>query len=294
MTTNPFASLLTNPSSAVTPDDQTNSLLANLKRDWISHYDAHLAPNPEANWFNSIRHYLLYKQAIIAAAATTSTATSSTALLNATSHQESSVATKLSTTVPVATTSPPFANFSFGSKQSSPATISFGTAIQSKSTSFSFAPPAVTPPPPPTTTTNNQSDDNEDDMMPREEPTKVEILVDPDWTENFQFPAQYYKLVTNGGWKSYCQGDIKVESNKRNASKRMIMRDAIGKVQLNLSLSKGMDFKPVRKQTKKAGGKAFIQFVALQDATVGTESFMYQVKPDVLDEVASKLNSMVS
>jgi hypothetical protein len=167
----------------------------------------------------------------------------------------------------------PFGSFAFGSSAPSQATaaarpmaFSFGSVVSVGDS----APGAET----------------EDDAMPKEEPSKVEAIADPHWKDIYSFHAKYYKYAENE-WKSYCRALVKVEVHRENGKKRMVMRDGIGKVQLNLSLAKGMKFQSVPK-----GKKTFIRFTALQDPVVGPENFMYQVKPAVMEEAVAELNRL--
>jgi uncharacterized membrane protein len=80
-----------------------------------------------------------------------------------------------------------------------------------------------------------------------------------------------------------------VEVHKENGKKRMVMRDEVGKVQLNLSLAKGMEFKLLLK-----GKNAFIRFMAVQDSAVGMEQFMYLVKSSKSEEILAELNRLAA
>lgn len=128
----------------------------------------------------------------------------------------------------------------------------------------------------------------DDDAMPKEEPTKVAAIADPDWNEIYTFLSKYFKLV-NQDWKQYCKAPVKVEVHKENGKKRMVMRDEVGKVQLNLSLAKGMEFKLLLK-----GKNAFIRFMAVQDSAVGMEQFMYLVKSSKSEEILAELNRLAA
>jgi hypothetical protein len=164
--------------------------------------------------------------------------------------------------------------FSFGSSSGTvssisqaPATFSFASATQNGTIAEAI-------------TENNEENEEV------QEPTIVEAHVDPDWDLVYTFDAKYYKWVDTA-WKSFLHNPVKVERHKVDGLKRMTMRDSMGRVQLNLSIYKGMVFNGINQKKR-----AIIQFVALQDSTVGPEKFLFQVKPEKLQVVLGELKKM--
>jgi hypothetical protein len=106
----------------------------------------------------------------------------------------------------------------------------------------------------------------------------------------FELRSKYYKY--NGEtkqWKDYSKGPLRCYRDKEDPTKhRVVLRSDIGKVQLNLKISKGMKFsKTVNKKRK-----AFISFIAVQDAKSGPESFMLAAAMDKVDKLLETLESM--
>lgn len=73
----------------------------------------------------------------------------------------------------------------------------------------------------------------------------------------------------------------------------MVLRNEIGKVQLNLAVGKGMPFEKVLKKSSK-GTAAYVSFAAVEDEAKGMESFMLQVKPEMLDKIHATLQGMTA
>jgi len=101
--------------------------------------------------------------------------------------------------------------------------------------------------------------------------------------------SRYYKHI-DGNWKQFATGVIRLYESKDDPSqKRMVMRNEVGKVQLNLSVTTGMKF-----EKQKNKGKGFVRFLAVQEKEKGVEKFMLQVKGDNVDELHSNLEKMAA
>ena len=174
---------------------------------------------------------------------------------------------------PTSNTKNPFGNFA--SAPSPAATPGFSFKIPSKTTTTT-SPAQPTPPA-----------GNGDDAMPKMAPEKVEKSEDADWTIVREVRAKYYRN-DNGAWKGLATGLLRLEGHKKDESNRMVMRDGSGKLQLNLSVTKGM---PIMEQTS-AKGKTFILFVAVQDENKGPQQFKLQVKPADFSETLGVLKGM--
>ena len=111
----------------------------------------------------------------------------------------------------------------------------------------------------------------------------VKNAANDEWTEKHKVYAQYYRMDKKE-WKAGATGDILLEQNKKDPSVcRVIMRDKVGKVLLNLGISKGMDVQ--RNDQKSSTGKVrpMVKFVSVQDAEIGPQLFSIRTKPEAIE-----------
>jgi hypothetical protein len=69
---------------------------------------------------------------------------------------------------------------------------------------------------------------------------------------------------------------------------RFVMRNQIGKVQLNVGVGKGMDF------VKVGGKQSSVRFMAPEDVGADIGQWMLKVKPDNLDKFHAQLQKMAA
>mmetsp|Transcript_18323 Transcript_18323/g.40740 ORF Transcript_18323/g.40740 Transcript_18323/m.40740 type:complete len:556 (+) Transcript_18323:192-1859(+) len=125
----------------------------------------------------------------------------------------------------------------------------------------------------------------ESDGFAKDDPAEIGREENNDEDILLEVKAKYLKLV-EGKWKAYATGNLRLYRNKTDKSKcKMVMRDSMGKVLLNLGVSKGMMF--TKNPPKK--GKGSVAFVAVQDQEKGAEKFMLMTKADNHDALHSKL-----
>jgi hypothetical protein len=212
--------------------------------------------------------------------------------------------------------------FSFGAApQASPAavpaaapTFSFGTnsaataAAPSPATSsgFSFAPAAKSAAPTPGSNVKialspvpahsaNNGDGVDDENPPAEEKTELESA-DGDWNELMNVRIRAYHYRPEGVAKKFASGGLKVQQSKSDLKiHRMVLRDAAGKVLLNVGVSQGMKFKKTV-QTTKPGGKpmATIIFFGIHDEERGVEKFCLLSATDDATKLHAKFEQLSS
>jgi len=199
-----------------------------------------------------------------------------------------------------AAAAPPAGTFSFASTTAAPAaaapSFSFGGAAPaagaSSAPSFSFggpssssftsasAPPAASDPDDPT----SNPDDGKIDKIEQEENTDEEVL--------YELRAKHIKFE-DGAWKKYGAGILRLYRHNVSGKHRIVICSAIGKVQFNVMVSKGMKFEKVIKNGNK-GKAAYVKFFAMESQERGVENFMLQVKPKCVDKLHSTLEGMVA
>lgn len=191
--------------------------------------------------------------------------------------------------------------FAFGSTapQASPAaapasqpTFAFGSTSATAaapspaaSSGFSFAPAAVSAAPTPganvkisltpvPTHSESGSGDVDDTQLAPEEKTELESA-DGDWNELMNVKVRAYHYRHEGGPKKFASGGLKIQQLKANPKiHRMVLRDAAGKVLLNIGISTGMSFQKVDQKTKPGSRPAaVIIFFGINDQERGVEKF---------------------
>jgi len=182
----------------------------------------------------------------------------------------------------------PSSTFTFGM----PSTTPTAAAPPPKPFSgFSFAAAPVvsaTTPAIPVTTPLNPSSTETSDEQPKDEKTKIEVVTNENEEELYLCRAKYRKFIkTENTWKDFSAGKLKLCRNKTKKNHYLTLRNEYGSVQLNLAISKGMEFTKIPK--KKIGS---VQFIAIQDSAIGFESFILVVRPDSLDKLHETLEEM--
>lgn len=145
---------------------------------------------------------------------------------------------------PAASSSKPFSGFGFGSNNT------VATA------------PVPTP--------ASAAGDNNEDSFQKEDPAEVihETNEEEDCTHECR--AKYGRMLKGTKeWKLFSAGVLRLYRHKKTDARRMVLRNSIGKVQLNLAIQKGQKFVETEKSNK-----GYVQFMAVQDADVGLEIFM--------------------
>jgi hypothetical protein len=100
----------------------------------------------------------------------------------------------------------------------------------------------------------------------------------------FEARCKMYKLNPEEGWKDCGKGVVRFMDHNTTHKKRIVLRNQIGKVQLNAAVSNGMEF------TKLGGKQSSVRFVAMDDGKVG--QYMLKVNPENLDKMHGVLESM--
>ena len=170
------------------------------------------------------------------------------------------------------------------------------TSNTAKATTFSFgAAPSSSAPPAGTTAALSGSigATNNDDAMPKMAAEKaVKNAANDEWTEKHKVYAQYYRMDKKE-WKAGATGDILLEQNKKDPSVcRVIMRDKVGKVLLNLGISKGMDVQRNDQKSSTGEPRTIVQFVSVKDATIGPQLFSIRTKPEAIEGLENALKEM--
>jgi len=121
----------------------------------------------------------------------------------------------------------------------------------------------------------------------------VERVQDSEWICKYEVRAKYYRKVESD-WKSFGSGDLRLEQHKTESGKnRMVVRNSVGKVHLNLLIPKDMPLSKREQKDKKGQTKCFINLVAVKDAEKGAEQFMIQVRPPDLEKTYGVIESFV-
>lgn len=127
-------------------------------------------------------------------------------------------------------------------------------------------------------------DTNNDNTSLKDKPEKAAEEQNTEEDCLYQVRSKYYKLIS-GQWKDFSSGPLRVYQHKTHPTKkRMVLRNDTGKVQLNVSITKGMRFEKVIQKTK-----GFVRFIAIQDENVGVEKFMLAVKVQNVDQLHQTL-----
>ncbi|GMH58437.1 hypothetical protein TrRE_jg10627 [Triparma retinervis] len=122
------------------------------------------------------------------------------------------------------------------------------------------------------------------DSMPKEDPTQLGKEENTEEDLLLEVRCKYYRFKKGDGWKDRGVGILKCYRHKTQGSCRIVMRNSIGKVGLNVAVGKGMEF-------EKIGGKqSSVKFIAMDEEGVG--QIMLKTRPENLDKFHSTLTSM--
>jgi len=133
-----------------------------------------------------------------------------------------------------------------------------------------------------------------DDTQDNDEGFEIEPPTEVSREENteedcvYEIRAKYAKLVDKE-WKAYSAGVLRLYRHKTKGSRRLVIRNEVGKVQLNLTVQPGMKF---TKKESKTTGRVF--FSSVQDEQVGVEPFALIVKSSYLSELHEKLEQLAA
>lgn len=128
-----------------------------------------------------------------------------------------------------------------------------------------------------------------------EGPTVLESA-DKDWNLQHAVNVKVYNYKT-GVPKAFAKGELKIQESKENSKvKRMVLRDAAGKVMVNISISSDMKFEKLVEASKKGRPpKCRVVFYGINGVTEKTaepEMFTIMCKQENLDAFHSKLEAM--
>jgi len=98
-------------------------------------------------------------------------------------------------------------------------------------------------------------------------------------------------------WTKSSAGSLKLYRHKTTRKTRLVQRNAIGTVKLNVAIVEGINcLDKVRVEAKRKGCKpkdvAYVRFFAVADEDTGLECFLLKVKPENLDPLYTKLKEM--
>mmetsp|Transcript_19788 Transcript_19788/g.30547 ORF Transcript_19788/g.30547 Transcript_19788/m.30547 type:complete len:437 (-) Transcript_19788:136-1446(-) len=179
--------------------------------------------------------------------------------------------------------------FSTSSSSAAGASSSAGTSF---SAGFNFTKTSAPAPAAPATALNNNNDSS-DGALPDSSSDPLGKAEESDHDTVLTVGlVSYYKNVNKKPKKFLEDQALHLETHKVDKTHRMLMRDAAGKVMLNLKVFEGQTFQGKRKKNKKGQEKAYIRFLAVQDADEGLQSFILSLQPKDLDKTLEVLEKM--
>ena len=131
----------------------------------------------------------------------------------------------------------PAPSFNFGGKSSVAAPAPAAPA-------FSF--PSASAPAPASAPGENS------DAMPKEDPTQLGKEENTEEDLLLEIRTKYYRFKKGDGWKDRGVGILKCMKHKTSGACRIVMRNSIGKVGLNVAVGKGMEFEKVRLEKERS------------------------------------------
>lgn len=188
-----------------------------------------------------------------------------------------------------ASSSPSKPKFSFASAPAAPAEaktftgFSFGNATAANSAS-SPVPAAV----------EKETEGSTGNAHEGATPGVIAGQLAADETELHSCRAKYLRRVASEAdpnvmeWKSYAAGVLRLYKNNDDGKCKIVLRDAAGKVRLNLNIAKGTNF--IKLDAKK--GARSVQFLSIMDAKVGIEQFILKTRVELFDNLVVALESM--
>lgn len=159
--------------------------------------------------------------------------------------------------------------------------FSFATPSAAAPTSISSpAPVAVAP-----ALDKNEASNADEDA----DATVIERAVDEDEDEVFSCRAKYLRMVDKE-WKTFEANELRLYRNKKNGTCKIVQRDDMGRVRLNLIVAKGM---PVNMIPRKENARTQnIQILSVMDEEIGPEQFILRTSLDVSDGLFKNLKSL--
>lgn len=180
--------------------------------------------------------------------------------------------------------------FSFASSPAAPAEpkpftgFSFGNASAASSTPTPAAAPVERE------QEQEESAGNEDDGTPG--------IVAGDLAENEKelnsCRAKYLRRVPSQDdpkkmeWKAFAAGVLRLYKNSDDGKCKVVLRDAAGKVRLNLNIAKGTKFVSLPAKNGTRG----VQFLSIMEQEVGVEQFILKTKVENFEKLVKALESM--
>lgn len=164
-----------------------------------------------------------------------------------------------------------------------------GSSAPPKFTGFSFVPKQTSTPTAASTATAKATTENADGEygFPKEKPEEALSAENPDETCVFESSAKHYKLIDKV-WKDHGKGKLRLYSHKSSANThRLVIRNTVGKVQLNIAIGKGMTFEKV--DGKKNGR---VRFLAMEAGKTEATVIMLMVTLDKIDTLIGELKKM--
>jgi hypothetical protein len=140
-----------------------------------------------------------------------------------------------------------------------------------------------------TVTNDDESDGGEPTVVLASNENKDEI-------DLFSCRAKYLRRIAKDSdptvkeWKTCSTGVLRVYKNQKDDKVRVVLRDAVGKVRLNLPIAKGTTFT----KTQVKNGVGGVQFMSVMDEEIGPELFMLRAKLEYFDKLCETLESVAS
>jgi hypothetical protein len=287
-----------------------------LNASFVKWLEKQLKQNPNSYWGDGVQDYVKYAREAVAASAVAPPklpATSAFTFNNKPEVKAAAPATATATgssfdfTVAApadATKAPAAGGFSFPGAAAKPAApaagasgFSFASAPSAAAPAkapaaggFSFAaapaaPAAAAAPP----AASAGAADGEENVL-TDKPAEI-LKNDAASDEHciYEVRTKLYK-IKDGQWKDYGVGIVRLTRSKADATKdlMLVMRNSIGKIQLNCAVSKSMKF------DKVAGKGSAVRFLGCNVSEGGEETgnFMMKVKPESLDKFHDSLEQM--
>ena len=265
------------PSAPSTPSAPA-SKIERLNASFIKWLKRQAVQNPASDYSAGISDYINHATKIVAEEEKTkAVAAPAPAPAPASAHAPA----------PAPAPAPPFAGFGAKPSSSAPApSFNFGSTSTSVPAPAAAAPAFNFPsaPAPAPAAPKAAASGDAGDSMPKEDPTELGKEENTEEDLLLEVRCKYYRFKKGDGWKDRGVGILKCYRHKTQGSCRIVMRNSIGKVGLNVAVGKGMEF-------EKIGGKqSSVKFIAMDEEGVG--QIMLKTRPENLDKFHSTLSSM--
>lgn len=187
-------------------------------------------------------------------------------------------------TTSTTTSAPPPTNSCVVCPSSSAPSFSFGASSSAPSISHVQA------------SSSGNDDDNGDEDDPTSNPDdgQVDYVEEKKYLEEdilHEVRATLFKKSAEKAWKKSTTGALRVLRHKATGKPRIVIRNQYGKLHLNVSLTEGMKFEKVEKNSAK-GKLMYLTFIGLENESKGREFFMLQVRPESMNELHDLLESL--